>query len=248
MEILSSIMQYVLDFGAAIFVSVFLFIIGLVAGLKPGRALGAALTFGCAFIGVNMVTSFLTTNVGAAARAFVDAHGLSLTAIDVSGFTAGSFVMSWGYAFLFYPIQIGLNLLLLALGWTKTMNVDMWQVHQPVLTAYFIFTITNGNLLLTFAVGIAQIILQLKVADALRKDVQDLTGIPGVSIPHPHVFNCIWFYPLNKLYDLILPKKGKIDVATLRSKIGVFGENHVLGFIIGTIIGFFGDTPRKKPC
>ena len=31
-----------------------------------------------------------------------------------------------------------------------------------------------------------------------------------------------------------------LNAAALRSKIGIFGENHVIGFIIGTIIGFMG--------
>lgn len=245
MQVLSSIVNSILGLGAIIFIPIILLIIGLVAGLKPGRALGAALLFGCAFAGVSMVISFLTTNVGAAAQAFVKAHGLKLVALDIGGFTVSSFVMQWSFAFLVFPLQIGLNILLLALGKTKTMNVDMWNVTQKILTAYMVVTVSH-NVIIAFVIATAQIIIELKIADATRKDVQELTGIPGISVPHAHVLNCIWFYPLNKLYDKILPTKRKIDVAALKEKIGIFGENQVLGFIVGSLIGFFGGYPVAK--
>ena len=38
----------------------------------------------------------------------------------------------------------------------------------------------------------------------------------------------------------MLPDSTRIDVAALKEKIGIFGENHILGFIVGTAIGLLG--------
>jgi len=47
----------------------------------------------------------------------------------------------------------------------------------------------------------------------------------------------IIFYPVSKLLDKIIPTKTNLNAAVLKEKIGIFGENHIMGFIIGTIIG-----------
>jgi PTS system galactitol-specific IIC component len=50
----------------------------------------------------------------------------------------------------------------------------------------------------------------------------------------------IWLYPIVKLLDLIIPNTWNVDAQKLRSKVGIFAENHVMGFIIGCLIGAVG--------
>ncbi|WP_306792839.1 PTS transporter subunit IIC [Collinsella ureilytica] len=146
---------------------------------------------------------------------------------------------SWKYAFLMFPVQIGINVIMLLLGWTKTLNVDMWNVGNQIFTAFLVSTVT-GNAIIGFAVAVVQIIAELKNSDHIKNQITELTGVPGIGMPHPMFLSNIIFYPIAQLLDKILPESGKIDAAALKKKIGIFGENHILGFIIGFIIGLMG--------
>lgn len=236
MEILSDVFQSLLDLGAAVFLPIVLLIIGIIVGLKPGKAFSAALTMGVAFIGINLIISFMGDTVGVAAQAFVENSGIELTALDMGWAPALGLAWQWQYAFLMFPVQIVINLIMIATGTTDTLNVDMWNVGNKVFTAFLITTVT-GNVIIGFVVAILQIVLELKNSDSTKYQVRELTGIPGVGIPHPMFLSNIIFYPMSRVLDKILPSHTNWNAATIRNKIGVFGENHVLGFIIGTIIG-----------
>lgn len=83
MEILASIFQSILDLGAAVFLPIVITLIGIIVGVKPSRAFSAGLTLGVAFVGINMVISFMSSTVGVAATQFVENTGVQLTALDM---------------------------------------------------------------------------------------------------------------------------------------------------------------------
>ncbi|MGI6709420.1 MAG: PTS transporter subunit IIC [Dethiobacteria bacterium] len=236
MEALATIFQGILDLGAAVFLPIVILILGLIVGLKPGRAISSGLTLGVAFVGINMVIAFMSSTVGEAAMQFVENTGIKLTALDMGWAPALGLCWQWQYAFLMFPVQIGINMIMLALGWTNTLNVDMWNVANKIFTAFLVASVT-GSAVIGFVVAGIQIIGELKNADATKNQLKKLTGVPGISMPHPMFLSNIIFYPLSRLLDKIVPMKTNLDAAALKEKIGIFGENHVMGFIIGTLIG-----------
>ena len=239
MDLLATVFQGLIDLGAAVFLPIVLFIIGIIVGLKPGKAISAGLTLGVALVGINMVIDFMSASVGVAAQAFVENTGLQLTALDMGWAPSLGLCWSWEYAFLMFPFQIGINVILLILGWTKTLNVDMWNVGNQVFTAFLVSTVT-GNAIIGFAVAAVQIIAELKNSDNIKNQITELTGVPGIGMPHPMFLSNIIFYPIARVLDKVLPDSNKINAAALKEKIGIFGENHILGFIVGTIIGLIG--------
>lgn len=236
MDVLAQVFQSLLDLGAAVFLPIVLLAIGLVVGLKPGKAFSAALTLGVAFIGINLIISFMGDTVGVAAQGFVENSGIELTALDMGWAPAIGLSWQWQYAFLMFPVQIVINLIMIATGTTDTLNVDMWNVGNKVFTAFLISTV-SGNVLIGFAAAILQIVLELKNSDCTKYQIRELTGIPGVGMPHPMFLSNILFYPISRALDKVLPSNTNWNAAMIKGKIGVFGENHVLGFFIGTIIG-----------
>jgi len=56
---LATVFQGLLDLGAAVFLPIVLFIIGLIVGMKPGKAFSSALTLGVAFIGINLLIGYM---------------------------------------------------------------------------------------------------------------------------------------------------------------------------------------------
>ena len=88
-----------------------------------------------------------------------------------------------------------------------------------------------------FIVAIVQIIAELKNADYTKYQILELTGVPSVGMPHCMFLSNIFFYPIANILDKILPNTKTLNAQEIRNKIGIFGENHVLGFLMGTIIG-----------
>ena len=89
-----------------------------------------------------------------------------------------------------------------------------------------------------FIAAAIQIIAELKIGDAIQPTIENVTGIPGVTVPHALMLTCTIVLP----FELILQRipaieNNKVDAKWLRSKIGIFGENSVMGFIIGLLLG-----------
>ncbi|MEI3221111.1 MAG: PTS transporter subunit IIC [Dorea sp.] len=141
--------------------------------------------------------AYMSDTVGVAAQSFVENTGVQLTALDMGWAPALGLCWSWKYAFVMFPVQIGINVIMLILGWTKTLNVDMWNVGNKIFTAFIVSSVT-GSAAAGFVVAIAQIILELKNGDATKNQITELTGVPGVSMPHPMFLSNIFFYPFAK--------------------------------------------------
>lgn len=239
MDILQTVFQGLIDLGASVFLPIVITIIGIILGMKPLKAFSAGLTLGLALVGMNHVMSLMTESVSPAAQAFVQNTGIQLKALDMGWAPALGLCWTWEYAFLMFPIQIGINILMLAVGATSCLNVDMWNVGNKVCTA-FLVTYVCGNPIIGFACAIIQCIFELINADCTKYRLQKLTGIPGISMPHPMFLAGIYYYPLTHLLDKIIPSNVHVDAQAIRDKVGIFGENHIMGFIIGCFIGIFG--------
>lgn len=240
MATLQSIVQYILDLGPSIFVALIIFILGLIVRAKVTRALSAAITLGVAFAGVGLVIGYMVGGIAPAGQALINATGIKLTALDF-GWTAGAAITwAWKFAVLMFPVQIAINLVMLAFNWTRCLNVDMWNVWGKIFMAALVSDMT-GNVWAAWILAGVWIVLELKSADLTEKQVQTLTGIPGVSVPHLILLDNIILTPVAMLLDRI-PFLNNLhtDPQALRDKIGFFGENHVIGFILGALIGIIG--------
>lgn len=245
MQIISEIIQPILNMGATVFLPIIFFIIGIIVKMKPSKAASAGIMIGVAFTGISMVMNFLTSNVGAAAKDFVTNSGFQLPALDMGWAAMLGFTWQWKYAFLMFPIQIGINIIMLLLNWTTVLNLDMWQVVNKIFTAYIV-TVFCGNPVIGFVVASIQVILELKNGDTIKRQIQEITGIPGVTLSHPMLLSNIIIYPFSILLNKLIPSTKKIDAAALKNKIGFFGETSVIGLIIGTGIGIFGKYSISK--
>lgn len=237
MSVLQNIVEYILDMGASVFVPIIMLIIGLVARMKFKDALSAAITFGVAFAGISLVVDFMLGSISPAAQAFAENTGISLTSIDGGWTTAASITWAWPLAFLAFPVQIIINIIMLIFKWTKTLNVDMWNVWGKIFTAVLVQYI-SGSVVLGFIVIAIQTVVELKVGDIWGREVEDLTGIPGVTVPHHMTLIATLLYPIDKLMDKVPFLNKKADAEALRNKLGIFAENHVMGALIGLALGF----------
>lgn len=242
---MKAILDYILALGPSVFLPLIMIILGLCMKMKLKKAIVAGLTLGIAFTGMSVVLDFMFASISPAADAFVKSTGIQLNAIDVGWAPMSAIAWAWPYALTVFPIQIGINILMLVLGWTDTLNVDLWNVWGKILTATIV-TAVCGSVTLGLIAAAIQVVIELKNADLIAKQINTLTNIPGVTCTHMMNIQCVILAPLNKILDLIPGlNKVNLDAKTLKKKIGVFGENSVMGFIVGAIIAAFGGYDLK---
>ena len=139
--------HYILGLGAAIFLPAVMIVLGLCMGMSLKKAILAGVTLGIAFTGMNVVLGFMFDAISPAAKALVENTGLALTAVDVGWSPIAAIAWAWPYALLLFPLQIGINLLMLALKWTNCLNVDLWNVWGKIFVAAMVMGLT-GSLIL----------------------------------------------------------------------------------------------------
>lgn len=235
-----AVINYILGLGAAVFLPIIMILLGLGMKMKPKKAIIAGLTLGIAFTGMNVVLSFMFGAISPAATAFVNSTGIKLTSIDVGWSPMAAIAWAWPYALLVFPLQIGINILMLAFKWTDCLNVDLWNVWGKIFTATMVAAVTH-SVPLGFVAAAVQVVLELKSADISQKELYRITKIPGVACSHYMTIQAALLAPINRLLDFI-PGINKININAeqLKAKIGVFGENSVMGFIVGALIAAFG--------
>jgi PTS system galactitol-specific IIC component len=204
--------------------------------MKFKKAFMSAITLGIAFTGMSMVIGFMSNAVSPASEALAKNTGLNLPALDLGWTGAASITWSWSYAFVFFAVVLGVNFVMLILNWTKTLNVDMWNVWGKALTAYLVYFI-SGSLLAGFITAIVQVILELKMGDMFQRHIEDLTGIPLVTVTHLMNISAVLLLPINVIMDKIPFFNRRADTKALKKKIGIFSENSVMGFLIGLGLG-----------
>ncbi len=241
------VLQWFIGLGASVLLPILLFIFALILRIKPGRALKAGLTVGIGFIGLNLVIGLLTTNLGPAAQSMVDRYGLSLSTIDVGWPAASAIAYGTLLGSLAIPIGVLTNVVLLGVGITKTLNVDLWNYWHIAFTGSLVYAFSNDFGLGVLTMVVHAMLLYL-MADLSAKTVQKYYNLPGISFPHgssaPGFFIAL---PLNWLFDRIPGiRKVHLNPETVQKRLGVFGDTTVLGVIIGLGIGALAGYPLDQ--
>lgn len=236
MEILSNVINYILGMGAAVFMPLLMFVIGLSMKMKVKDAFKAGLTIGIAFTGMSLLIDFMGNTMGGAAKSMSQNTGIDLPAVDIGWPGAASITWAWPLAFLVFPLQVFINVIMLVTKQTKTINVDLWNVWNKIFSAVLVSYFTN-NVILGFAAASILIFLELKIGDAWQPEVERLTGIPNVTVPHFISLFAVILYPVDQLLKKIPFLRKELDSSAIRDKIGIFGENSVMGAIIGLGLG-----------
>lgn len=105
-----------------------------------------------------------------------------------------------------------------------------------IFTAVAVYYITD-SVALAFVIAAIQAVFELKSADFHQYRVEQMSGIPGVTITHKMVFLAAPMYPVDWLLRKIPALNKSFNAADLRDKLGIFAENHILGFILGILFG-----------
>lgn len=235
---LYDVVQYILGFGPTVMLPLVLFVLALIFKIKPAKALRSSLTVGIGFVGIYAIFDILTNNVGPAAQAMVEQTGINLPVVDL-GWPPLS-AITWGspIAPFVIPMTMLINIIMLAINQTKTVDVDMWNYWHFALAGTLVYYSTGSFWLGILASALIAIIV-LKMADWAAPLGEEYFGLEGISLP---TVSSITFFPIgligNKIIDMI-PGIRKIDInpVSIQKRFGIFGEPMMVGTILGLLLG-----------
>lgn len=132
-----------------------------------------------------------------------------------------------------------INAIMLIFKLTKTVNIDIWNYWHIIFLSAMLQYVTN-NLFITFGVSILSFILTLKLAEWTAPIINNHSGMKGICIPH---LSAAIHYPLALVGNQIIEKipvlnNIEADPEIIKKRLGIFGEPMIIGFILGSILGF----------
>ncbi|OJF17037.1 MAG: PTS galactitol transporter subunit IIC, partial [Bacillaceae bacterium G1] len=177
-------------------------------------------------------------NLGPAAKDMVERLGIELNIIDVGWPATSAIAFGSTVGALAIPIGLGVNVLLLLIGLTKTLNIDLWNLWHIAFTGALVSVMT-GSYPMGLLTAVVHAIVLLVLADLSQKQVEKFYGYPNISFPHGTSTPYILFaWPLEKLFNVIPGfKNWKADPEAIQKRLGILGESTVLGLILGLVIG-----------
>ena len=232
------IINFILDCGASVMLPIIIFILGIIMGAGVSKSFKSGITIGIGFTGISLVTGLLSDELGPVAQQMTERLGLHMDIIDIGWPAMSSITWAWSAAGLMIPICLGVNILMLALKLTKTMNVDVWNYWQFAFIGAAVSVATN-SIPIGLAFGAVSSALALVLADLTQPYIEKYFNMPGISFPHLTALGCLpVVYPLVWILDRI-PGLNKININadSLRKKFGIFGEPMMMGLIIGIVLG-----------
>lgn len=236
--------QSILDLGPVVVLPIMITLLGVFFRMKFGQALKAGLFVGIGFQGIQLIVGLLMTAVDPAIQHYKEL-GSGFTTVDVGWAAIGG--ASWGVSFA--PIAVILiiliNIILIRIGWTNVMNIDIWNfIHYliPGAMAYALF----GSAALGLSVTVILSIITLFVADKIAPKWESYYGLEGTTCTTfsfiTMTYPIAWF--INKIIDRI-PGLRNIDfeLEELSDKLGVLGQTSVIGIIVGLFLGVLTSQP-----
>lgn len=238
MEVLLQAVQYVLNLGSTVMLPIFIIILGLIFGMKFGKALVSGLMVGIGLAGLNLIVGSLMTTITPAVT-YYTALGEGFTYAEI-GWTAVA-AASWAapFAALVIPAGILINFLLLKLKLVKVMNVDIWNFVNFLMPGSMAYALSN-SFLIGFLVSMVLCVITLFLGDAIADKWQEYFGLEGTTCTtFAQMSFCLPVAILvDKIFDAV-PGLNKLhlDVDKLSDKIGIWGNPAVIGLLVGCLLG-----------
>lgn len=238
--------QYILGFGPTVMLPLVMFILSLCFRVKCGKALRASLTVGVGFVGIYAIFGILTNSVGPAAQAMVQRTGLNLPVVDLGWPPLAAITWASPIAPFVIPLTILINLVMLALNKTRTVDVDLWNYWHFALAGTFVYYATGSFAAGLFAAGITAVVV-LKLADWSAPLVQRYFNLPGISLP---TLSAVVFFPIGLIGDKLIDRvpvvrDWKVDPQAIQKRFSIFGEPMMIGILLGLMLGIVADYDVK---
>lgn len=238
MDKVFEVVQSILDLGPTVILPIAILIIGLMFGLGFKKSFKSGIIIGIGFVGINLVINLLITNLGPAAQQMVERFGLNLTIIDTGWPSAAALSFASPVAAILIPICLAVNIGLILLKLTKTLDIDIWNYWHFIAAGATGYIVTDSWWFAILCTILYQVVV-LFVADKTAPMVAKFYGLEGISLP---TGSTAAFAPIGILVGMAVAKIPGIkhlhaDPESIQKRFGIFGEPMMMGLILGCVIG-----------
>ncbi|MFD1416773.1 PTS galactitol transporter subunit IIC [Oceanobacillus jeddahense] len=246
-EFANAIFQPIIDLGAAPMMFILLSLLAILMRVKISKALEGGLKLAIALTGIGAVIDILTGNFAPALQDFVKSTGIELTITDVGWAPLATITWGSAYTLFFLLILVIVNLVLLGMNKTNTLDVDIFNFWHLSIIGLLVIYYSN-NLLVATLLVIVLGVMKFINADLMKPTFNDLLEMPA-SNPTTTTHLNFMLNPLimvfDKLFDKFLPflDKYDFDAAWLNEKIGFWGSKFAIGIYLGAFVGLLGQQP-----
>jgi len=244
----TDVLAPVINTGPIVLIFIIFTIIGIIVRLKVIDAFRNGLMIAVGFSGVYLIVDYFLSNVGPVAGKLAQkfAGGFAYTDVGWAPFSG----IAWGapVAFMVVGIAIIVNLIMIFLNMTDTLNLNFWDYWHAILGTAIVVFIT-GNLLAGIIFAILCIWLSLMFADwyanlghvkyfgfqniSFYQGCMGIWGVIGEGLAR--VMNLIPFL-----------RKSNVTSESIQERFGAIGEPAVLGAIIGFLMGLAAGLPLDQ--
>ncbi|MFW5796749.1 MAG: PTS transporter subunit IIC, partial [Alkalispirochaeta sp.] len=153
MQYLSTAIDTFFSFPAYVMLPLIIFVMALAVRMRLGDAFFIGLRLGVGFAGVFIAFDFFVSNISPAVEALSAVRGLDFPVLDVGWPPLAAITFGTLIGPLAIPFIVVLNIAMLALGWTRTVYIDLWNIWHFALVGALIQIVT-GSLWLGIAVTV----------------------------------------------------------------------------------------------
>ena len=231
------VINYIIEMGPVILIPATLLIISLIITRTPLRNLK-----NCAFILIGLVSlSVLLTLFVNFFEPIINTiinSSKKFEIIDTGWLVSKAVILNSPIILQIIIAAIILNLVMLSLRFTRTMNIDFWNYWSFLLVGSIIFAITEIKWIgILIAMIVAAITLVL--SDIYATYIESYFGLKGISTPQAQI---ICWAPVSHFINVIFNKiplirRVHVFYEEIQYKLGVVSEPMIMGFILGFIIG-----------
>jgi PTS system galactitol-specific IIC component len=223
-------------------------VFALLLGTKPAAAVRACITIAVAMLGLNLIVWLMWSNLSEAAGAIAARTGFVRDVMDLGWPSAAAIAFGSTVGLFVIPAAIGINLILLRLELTRTLNIDIWNFWHFAFVGALVAAATE-NLAMGLAAMVLAILFCLLMADWTARRMQSFYGVDGVSVPH---LASVQIYPIavgvNWLIDRIPGLRAvHLQPEDLSQRLGFLADPMVLGFGIGITLSTFAYLDLADP-
>jgi PTS system galactitol-specific IIC component len=223
--------------GPLLVLPVVVAVLGIILGQKWDAAIRSGLLTAVAFVGIFLTVGLLGSTLSTIGSAFAENTGTGLDVIDIGWPAASALAFGTPVGNVIIPIGIALNIILLLIGLTQTLDIDLWNFWHMAFVGAIVQYVTGSFAMGLFAAA-ATLVMALFLADWSAPLIQKHFKMPGISIPHLQSAGYMLLaVPFAWVVDRIpFLKNLKLDPDTIRKRLGLLGEPMVLGLIIGLVL------------
>lgn len=230
---------YELTFNLPAYMSIQIILILVGFWMKLGfqKILRASLTVGIGLMGAIFLLETVLYNLSFIPNVLADKFGMENVALDIGSFVISAVSFSTDIGALIIPFILIVNVILVKMKLTDTVNTDLWNYWHYAFTGSIVLVSTK-SFGLGFLAAAIHLIITLKIADLTADFIQGELQTEGVTISHgfSSVFIPI-FVLLDRIYDRIPFFNKETTTKKLHSVWTWFSEPTLLGVWIGLLIG-----------